>query len=132
MKAPGRDIASLVQRFRNDRRFVLMIRDEDASLVFTAGSLRRPFEAEGHGAFGARQATLGHRQQRSDPMPFDRTVATRCAARAAEVLLEDSSGNDPALVFRDVQSGRLTAIVLDALASMVGSVVRRLGQPGPS
>jgi len=140
-------VASLVEGFRKGKRLALMIRNENASPVFTTGFLRRLFEAEGRGAFDARQAILGHLQQGGDPTPFDRIVATRYAARAVEVLLEESAKESPAAVFLGVQSGRLTAFPLDALASMVEPeferardpwwrsiepVVRLLGQPGPS
>lgn len=147
MKALERDVASLVEGFRKGKRLALMIRNENASPVFTTDFLRRLFEAEGRGAFDARQAILGHLQQGGDPTPFDRIVATRYAARAVEVLLEESAKESPAAVFLGVQSGRLTAFPLDALASMVEPeferatdpwwrsiepVVRLLGQPGPS
>jgi len=147
MSALERDVASLAEGFRKGKRLALMIRNEKASPVFTTDVLVRLFEAEGHGAFDARQAILGHLQQGGDPTPFDRILATRFAARAVEVLLEESSGDEEAAVFLGVQAGRLTAFPLAVFPSMVEAeferakdpwwrsieaVVRLLGQPGPS
>ncbi len=147
MSALERDVASLVEGFRKGKRLALMIRNENASPVFTTDVLVRLFEAEGHGAFDARQAILGHLQQGGDPTPFDRILATRFAARAVEVLLEESTGDEEAAVFLGVQAGRLAAFPLAVFPSMVEAeferarepwwrpveaVVRLLGQPGPS
>ena len=141
-----RDLERLVAGFRKGKRLALMIRNENASPVFTSDVLRRLFEEEGKGLFDSRQAILGHLQQGGDPTPFDRIVATRSAARAVEVLLEESVKDDPAACYLGYVAGRLTTFPLAAMAAQVDEeferaldpwwrtvepVVRLLGQAGP-
>lgn len=141
-----KDLERLVAGFRKGKRLALMIRNENASPVFTADVLRRLFEEEGRGLFDSRQAILGHLQQGGDPTPFDRIVATRSAARAVEVLLEECVKDDPAACYLGYVAGRLASFPLEAMASKVDEeferarepwwravepVVRLLGQAGP-
>lgn len=146
MAALEKDLERLVAGFRKGKRLALMIRNENASPVFTTDFLRRLFEEEGAGLFDSRQAILGHLQQGGDPTPFDRIVAIRSTARAVEVLLEESGKDDPAACYLGFQAGRLTAFPLAELPANVEDeferakapwwravepVVRLLGQPGP-
>jgi len=146
MAALEKDVERLCEGFRKGKRLALMIRNENASPVFTSDVLRRLFEAEGRGDFDSRQAILGHLQQGGDPTPFDRIVATRSAARAVEVLLEESGKDDPAACYLGFTAGRLTTFPLADLPSTVEEeferardpwwravepVVRLLGQAGP-
>ncbi len=146
MAALEKDLEGLVAGFRKGKRLALIIRNENASPVFTTDFLRRLFEEEGKDLFDSRQAILGHLQQGGDPTPFDRIVATRSAARAVEVLLEESGKDDPAACYLGFQAGRLTAFPLAGLPSKVEEeferardpwwravepVVRLLGQSGP-
>ena len=141
-----KDLESLVAGFRKGKRLALIIRNEHASPVFTTDFLRRLFEEEGKDLFDSRQAILGHLQQGGDPTPFDRIVATRSAARAVEVLLEESAKDDPAACYLGFQAGRLTTFPISGLPSKVEDaferakdpwwravepVVRLLGQSGP-
>ena len=146
MAALEKDVERLCEGFRKGKRLALMIRNENASPVFTSDVLRRLFEAEGRGDFDSRQAILGHLQQGGDPTPFDRIVATRSAARAVEVLLEESGKDEPAACYLGFTAGRLTTFPLAGLPSTVEEeferardpwwravepVVRLLGQAGP-
>jgi 6-phosphofructokinase 1 len=141
-----KDLERLVEGFRKGKRLALMIRNENASPVFTTNFLRRLFEEEGKELFDSRQAILGHLQQGGDPTPFDRIVATRSAARAVEVLLEESTKEDPTACYLGFQAGRLTTFPISGLPSKVEDeferarepwwrsvepVVRLLGQSGP-
>jgi 6-phosphofructokinase 1 len=141
-----KDLGRLVEGFRKGKRLALMIRNENASPVFTSDVLRRLFEEEGRGLFDSRQAILGHLQQGGDPTPFDRIVATRSAARAVEVLLEESAREEPAACYLGYEAGRLSTFPLAAMAAKVDEeferavdpwwrsvepVVRLLGQAGP-
>ncbi|MFN7989235.1 MAG: 6-phosphofructokinase [Thermoanaerobaculia bacterium] len=142
-----RDLERLTLGFRKGKRLALMIRNENASPVFTTDFLRRLFEEEGAGLFDSRQAILGHLQQGGDPTPFDRIVAIRSAARAVEVLLEESVKEEPAACYLGFQAGRLTTFPLADLPAQVEDeferakepwwravepVVRLLGQAGPA
>ena len=146
MAALEKDLEGLAEGFRKGKRLALMIRNENASPVFTTDFLRRLFEEEGTGLFDSRQAILGHLQQGGDPTPFDRIVATRSAARAVEVLLEEIGKDEPAASYLGFQAGRLTTFPLADLPSHVEDaferakapwwravepVVRLLGQAGP-
>ena len=146
MAALEKDLESLVAGFRKGKRLALIIRNENASPVFTTDFLRRLFEEEGKDLFDSRQAILGHLQQGGDPTPFDRIVAIRSAARAVEVLLEESAKEEPAACYLGFQAGRLTTFSISGLPSKVEDeferakepwwravepVVRLLGQSGP-
>jgi 6-phosphofructokinase 1 len=141
-----RDLERLVEGFRRGKRLALLIRNENASPVFTTDFLRRLLDEEGRGSFDARQAILGHLQQGGDPTPFDRIVATRSTARAVEVLLEELEKDSPAACYLGFQAGRLVTHPVSGLPAAVDEeferskepwwravepVVRLLGQPGP-
>jgi 6-phosphofructokinase 1 len=147
MAALEKDLERLVEGFRKGKRLALMVRNENASPVFTTDFLRRLFEAEGRGDFDSRQSILGHLQQGGDPTPFDRILATRYAARAVEVLVEESAKPEPAACYLGFTAGRLTAFPLEGLPETmeleferardpwwrsVEPVVRLLGQAGPA
>lgn len=121
-----RDLSLLVAGFREGKRLGLLIRNENASPVFTTDFLRRLFEEEGDGLFDARQATLGHLQQGGDPSPFDRIQATRLAARAVEVLSEEAGKAEPAACYLGFQGGR---IVLHPLGTFPDKVDLELQRP---
>lgn len=74
------DIDHLKSRFSEDKRQGrLVLRNENASDIFTAELIAKIFQNESNGLFDARWATLGHLQQGGSPSPLDRIRATRLA-----------------------------------------------------
>ncbi len=141
-----RDLDLLVSGFAQGKRLGLMIRNENASPVFTTHFLRTLFESEGRGLFDAREAILGHLQQGGNPTPFDRILATRFAARAVELLCDESVKEDPAAVYLGFEKGKLQPFPLEGFPAAVEAVEQRpreqwwtnllpilriLAQPGP-
>lgn len=120
------DLRDLVEGFRLGKRLGLLIRNENASPVFTTDFLRRLFEEEGKGLFDARQAILGHLQQGGDPSPFDRIQATRLSVRAVEVLTEEAGKPEPLAAYAGWEGGR---IVLHPLAAFPEKVHLDLQRP---
>lgn len=84
------DVAETINDFRQGKRLSLMIRNEHANPLYTAGFIAALFEQEGGGLFDVRQAILGHMQQGGDPSPFDRIQATRLAACCITFLIEEA------------------------------------------
>lgn len=91
----------------------LTIRNEFANENYSVEFIRSIFDEESKGLFSTRVSVLGHLQQVSDseplvslstrkplvllqgerPSPFDRNQATKLAARAAEVLIQQMTKN---------------------------------------
>ncbi|KAK9891525.1 hypothetical protein WA026_014762 [Henosepilachna vigintioctopunctata] len=65
----------------------LVLRNEKASTNYSTDFIHRLYSEEGKGVFSTRMNVLGHMQQGSTPTPFDRTFATKMAAKAAEFIL---------------------------------------------
>jgi 6-phosphofructokinase 1 len=89
------DVADLVEGFAHGKRLGLLIRNENADDLYTAGFVRALFEKEGGELFDVRQAILGHVQQGGDPSPFDRIQAIRLASKCIDYLIEQATNQDP-------------------------------------
>ncbi|XP_045463143.1 ATP-dependent 6-phosphofructokinase isoform X2 [Harmonia axyridis] len=66
----------------------LVLRNEKASSNYSTDFIHRLYSEEGKGVFSTRMNVLGHMQQGSTPTPFDRTFATKMAAKASDFLLK--------------------------------------------
>jgi 6-phosphofructokinase 1 len=82
----NRDVAEMVDGFRNGRSFHLSIRNEEASEGYTTEFLRQLFTEEAQGLFDVRTSVLGHLQQGANPTAFDRAHAARLAAHCIDWL----------------------------------------------
>jgi 6-phosphofructokinase 1 len=140
------DVARLVEGFEHGKRLGLMIRNENADLLYTTDFMCRLFEKEGGDLFDVRQAILGHVQQGGNPSPFDRIQAIRLAAKSVEFLIEEASGASEAAVCIGLQDGRMEFTGLRDLPRLVERDVQRpkeqwwlrlcpvariMAQPGP-
>lgn len=81
------DISKFAQAFAMGKRLGLVVRNEQASEVYTTPIMRLLYEEEGGDLFDVRQAILGHMQQGGNPSPFDRILASRLAAHAVDRML---------------------------------------------
>lgn len=140
------DVARLVEGFEHGKRLGLMIRNENADLLYTTDFMCPLFEKEGGDLFDVRQAILGHVQQGGNPSPFDRIQAIRLAAKSVEFLIEEASGGSEAAVCIGLQDGRMEFTELRELPQLMERDVQRpkeqwwlqlrpvdriMAQPGP-
>jgi 6-phosphofructokinase 1 len=119
------DLAHLVDGFQQGKRLGLMIRNEQASAVYTTEFISALFEEEGKELFEVRQAILGHLQQGGDPSPFDRIQATRLAVKCVDFLTEEAGKTTSAGAFIGLQAGHVQFSSLEDLPRMVDEVYQR-------
>ena len=100
------DVDMLKRGFNLGKRLGLVIRNEDANLIYTTNFICSLFEEEGKDVFDVRPAILGHLQQGGDPSPFDRIQATRLARLCLEHLIEQCNKNDTTGCFIGLQNGK--------------------------
>jgi 6-phosphofructokinase 1 len=94
------DIVRLRESFALGKRLGLMIRSEKANSRYTTEFLAAVFGEEGGELYDVRVSVLGHLQQGGDPRPFDRILAARMLACAAEFIdehCEVKQRNPPAI-----------------------------------
>jgi 6-phosphofructokinase 1 len=97
------DVENLARGFKGGKRLGLMIRNEDANLVYSTAFMCALFEEEGGGVFDVRQSILGHLQQGGNPSPFDRIQATRLATRCIDFLIQQASQGNSQSAFIGLQ-----------------------------
>ncbi len=119
------DLSHLVDGFQQGKRLGLMIRNEQASAVYTTEFISALFEEEGKDLFEVRQAILGHLQQGGDPSPFDRIQATRLAARCVDFLTAEAGKTSSAGAFIGLQAGHVKFSSLEDLPRMVDEAHQR-------
>ena len=82
------DVENLNYGFSHGKRLGLIIRSENANLVYNTPFMCALFEEESHDLYDVRQSILGHLQQGGRPSPFDRIQATRLATRCIDYLID--------------------------------------------
>ncbi|XP_049946418.1 ATP-dependent 6-phosphofructokinase-like [Schistocerca serialis cubense] len=91
----------------------LIIRNEKCNDNYTTRFIHRLFAEEGKGLFSVRMNILGHMQQGGKPSPFDRTLGTKMAGKAADWMferIEESQNADGFVCARDPESAVLVGI----------------------
>ncbi|MBE2267494.1 MAG: 6-phosphofructokinase [Anaerolinea sp.] len=119
------DLDQLVNGFKHGKRLGLLIRNENANDVYSSSFMAALFEEEGGGLFDVRQTILGHIQQGGDPSPFDRTQATRLAARCIEFLIEESKSDSPTSAFIGIESGGIQIHNIEDMNRMIDTKYQR-------
>jgi 6-phosphofructokinase 1 len=121
------DVNNLVEGFEHGKRLGLMIRNENADDLYTAGFVSALFEKEGGDLFDVRQAILGHVQQGGDPSPFDRIQAIRLAAKCIDYLVEQAASRDdpPGGAMIGLQRGRVEFTSLEDFPRLIEGEARR-------
>lgn len=140
------DVQMLKAGFQRGKRLGLMIRNERANEVYTTDFMRALFEEEGGTLFDVRQAILGHLQQGGDPTPFDRILATRCAAHCIDYLEKQVGQPEPISACIGLLDGELRFTNLEDLPRLMNlqanrphtqwwmalrPIARVLAKPGP-
>jgi 6-phosphofructokinase 1 len=101
------DVSNLIAGFKSGKRLGLMIRNENAGLLYDTTFMSTLFEQEGGGLFDVRQAILGHIQQGGSPSPFDRIQATRLATRCIEFLITEVAKPAPSAAAIGLKGGEV-------------------------
>ena len=106
LKQLQEDVNMLSHGFNLGKRLGLVIRNEDANLIYSTNFICSLFEEEGKDVFDVRPAILGHLQQGGDPSPFDRIQATRLARLCLERLTDQCTTSDTTNCFIGLQNGK--------------------------
>ena len=109
----------MLAMYQRGKRLTLMIRNEYANPLYTAGFMQALFEEEGGELFDVRTAILGHLQQGGAPSPFDRVQATRLARLSIEFLIDQisSESTDSALI--GMVEGRVKTTDLEEMPRLI-------------
>jgi 6-phosphofructokinase 1 len=94
------DVEVLKRSFTCGKRMVIFLRNEHSSRHYTTDFIRRLMEEESKDQFEVRTAILGHVQRGGAPTAFDRILASRMGAAAADTLqqLIEEGGSDVRLL----------------------------------
>ena len=84
----SQDIEMLRNGFATGKRMVIFLRNEKSSEFYTTDFIRRVVQAESNDEFEVRTAVLGHVQRGGAPKAFDRILACRMGATAAQTIFE--------------------------------------------
>uniref|UniRef100_A0A5S6QAC3 ATP-dependent 6-phosphofructokinase n=1 Tax=Trichuris muris TaxID=70415 RepID=A0A5S6QAC3_TRIMR len=85
-----RDVQVISRKMKSGVQRYIIMRCEKANANYTTQFIMQLFSEEGKGKFSTRINVLGHSQQGGCPTPFDRNLATRMAAKAAEKLVAEA------------------------------------------
>ncbi len=142
-----KDIEHLNSGFREGKRLGLLIRNEDANVVYNTGFMCALFEEEGGDLYDVRQSILGHLQQGGNPSPFDRIQATRLATRSINYIIQQARDGSTGCAFIGLQGKDIVFHNLEDFPRMADienqrpknqwwmdlrSIAKVLAQPGPN
>lgn len=119
------ELEHMCHSFEKGKRLNLIVRNELANDVYTTGFMCSLFTEEGGSLFSVRQAILGHLQQGGDPSPFDRTLATRLAARCVDKLLAQAGRPEPEACFIGIREGHVQFTGFEDFGRLVDAVHQR-------
>ena len=113
------DVNMFKKAFKEGKRMGLVLKSEYANKIFTTPFISALYEEDGGSAFDVRQTILGHVQQGGNPSPFDRSIATRMAARSIDFLIKKALDNKHDVVSIGLHGGRLDYSNLEDLNKMM-------------
>lgn len=101
------DVNMFKKAFEDGKRMGLVIKSEYANKIYTTPFIGSLYEEDGGDIFDVRQTILGHVQQGGNPSPFDRSIATRMAAKSVDFLIDKASKNQHDVVSIGLHGGQL-------------------------
>ena len=114
----ARDIEFLRENFKKDtgasRAGKIILRNEQASKVYTTQTIADMIENEAQGRFECKAANPGHFQQGGKPSPMDRVRALRMAIKCMEHI-ESFTGTSK----EDLMKDELSAVVIGIQGAQV-------------
>jgi 6-phosphofructokinase 1 len=105
--------------FLDGKRMGLVVKSEYANSIYTTPFISALYEEDGGGIFDVRQSVLGHIQQGGDPSPFDRSMATRMAAKSIDFLVKKAQKGKRDVVSIGLHGGHLDYRNLEDLEKLV-------------
>lgn len=113
------DVNMFKKAFKEGKRMGLVLKSEYANKIYTTPFISALYEEDGGSVFDVRQTILGHVQQGGNPSPFDRSIATRMAARSIDFLIKKALSHEHDVVSIGLHGGRLDYSNLEDLGKMM-------------
>jgi 6-phosphofructokinase 1 len=113
------DVNMFKEAFREGKRMGLVIKSEYANSIYTTPFISALYEEDGGDIFDVRQTILGHVQQGGNPSPFDRSIATRMAAKSIDFLIKKAQKSKHDVVSIGLHGGHLDYRNLEDLNKMM-------------
>jgi 6-phosphofructokinase 1 len=119
------DVNMFKKAFKEGKRMGLVIKSEYANGIYTTPFISALYEEDGGDIFDVRQSILGHVQQGGNPSPFDRTIATRMAAKSIDFLIKKAQKDKHDVVSIGLHGGKLDYRNIDDLEKLMDTTYDR-------
>jgi 6-phosphofructokinase 1 len=113
------DVNMFKKAFKEGKRMGLVIKSEYANKIYSTPFISALYEEDGGGIFDVRQTILGHVQQGGNPSPFDRSMATKMAAKSIDFLIKKSRKGKHDVVSIGLHGGHLDYRNIEDLGKMM-------------
>lgn len=113
------DVNMFKKAFADGKRMGLVVKSEYANEIYTTPFISALYEEDGGDIFDVRQSILGHVQQGGDPSPYDRTMATRLAAKSMDFIIDSIKKGQHDVVSIGEHGGHIDFRNLEDLHKMV-------------
>ncbi len=113
------DVNMFKKAFKEGKRMGLVIKSEYANKIYTTPFIGALYEEDGGDIFDVRQTILGHVQQGGNPSPFDRSIATRMAAKSVDFLVDNVKNGKHDVVSIGLHGGHLDYRNIEDLEKMM-------------
>jgi 6-phosphofructokinase 1 len=113
------DVNMFKKAFDEGKRMGLVIKSEYANKIYTTPFISALYEEDGGATFDVRQTILGHVQQGGNPSPFDRSMATKMAAKSIDFLIEKAHKGQRDVVSIGLHGGYLDYRHIEDLGKMM-------------
>jgi len=113
------DVNMFKKAFEDGKRMGLVVKSEYANRIYTTPFISALYEEDGGDVFDVRQSILGHVQQGGNPSPFDRSMATKMAAKSIDFLIKKARKNKHDVVSIGLHGGHLDYRNIEDLEKMV-------------
>lgn len=113
------DVNMFKEAFEDGKRMGLVLKSEYANSIYTTPFISALYEEDGGDVFDVRQTILGHVQQGGNPSSFDRSMATKMAAKSIDFLIKKAHKNKHDVVSIGLHGGQLDYRNIEDLEKMV-------------
>lgn len=113
------DVNKFKEAFEDGKRMGLVLKSEYANNIYTTPFISALYEEDGGDVFDVRQTILGHVQQGGNPSSFDRSMATKMAAKSIDFLIKKAHKNKHDVVSIGLHGGHLDYRNIEDLDKMV-------------
>ncbi len=105
--------------FQDGKRMGLVVKSEYANKIYTTPFISALYEEDGGDIFDVRQTILGHVQQGGNPSSFDRSMATKMAAKSIGFLIKKAEKKKHDVVCIGLHGGHLDYTNIEDLKKLV-------------